>query len=161
MMKRFLPYAPVALILLSLLSVILLLNLNHGRNSYVMFFPLDSQSGKNAEIRMVHRLRGEELRIRRFVSELILGPVELKLNPFIPVGTKMKSMVHSGQTLYIDFNRHFTDESARIPLNPDEKMGYLRENIFFNFPGIKEIVVTVEGQVPGSDFFYLSDEESS
>jgi hypothetical protein len=161
MMKRLLPYAPAALILLSLLSVILLLNLNHGRNSYVMFFPLDSRSGKNAEIRMVHRRRGEDLRIKRFVSELILGPVELELNPFIPVGTKMKSMVRSGQTLYLDFNRFFIDESARIPLSYDEKMGFLRENILFNFPAIKEIVVTVEGQVPGSEFFFLSEEENS
>ena len=161
MIKRFLPYTPAVLILLSLITVTLLLNLNFGRNSYVMFFPLDSQSGKNAEIRMVHRHREENFRIKRFISELILGPVELKLNPFIPAGTKLNSMIRSDQTLYLDFNRHFIDESARIPLNYEEKMRFLEENIYFNFSSIKEIVITVEGQVPGSDFYHQSEDESS
>ena len=159
MIKRFLPYTPAVLILISLLTVIFLLNLDRGRNSYVMFFPLDSQSGGNAEIRTIHRHRTENIRMERFISELILGPVELELNPFIPEGTKLNTLIHSDQTLYLDFNRHFIDESARIALNYNERMDYLNRNIHFNFPGIKEIVITVEGQVPGAEFFFLSEEE--
>ncbi len=161
MIKRFLPFIPAVLILISLLSVILMLNLNRGRNSYVMFFPLDSQNGRNAEIRMIHRHRSEEYRLQRFISELILGPVKLELNPFIPVETKLNAMIRSEQTLYLDFNRHFIDESPRIPLSYEEKIEYMKENILFNFPGIKEIVITVEGQVPGAEFFFLSEEESA
>ena len=161
MIKRFLPYTPAALILISLLTVILLLNLDRGRNSYILFFPLDSQTGRDAEIRMIHRHRGEDYRLKRFISELILGPVELKLNPFIPAETKLKSMIHDSQTLYLDFNRHFLDVSGGIPLNYEEKIEFVKENILFNFSGIKEIFITVEGQVPGSEYFFISDEETS
>ncbi|QEN07506.1 hypothetical protein EXM22_05695 [Oceanispirochaeta crateris] len=161
MIKKILPFVPVALIFLFLITVLILFNLEKGRNSHVLFFPLDGMNGKNAEIRNIYRSSDPKHRIDLFISELILGPVELELNSFMPEGTKIKASIWSGNSLYLDFNKDFILDTPRIPLSYTEKIDYLQRNIKFNFPHIKEIVVTVEGQIPGSEFYYDSEKIDS
>lgn len=161
MIKKAVPYLPVSIILILLLTVVILFNYEKGRSSYVLFFPLDSMNGKNAEIREVYRSRDPQHKLEIFVNELILGPVTLKMNPFIPEGTKIRSFIWRGEKLYLDLNKDFIRESSSIPLNYEEKINYLKENILFNFTQIKDITVTVEGQIPGSDFYALSENNES
>lgn len=155
------PLFPLLIIIILLLTVLVMFNFEKGRSSYVLFFPLDSNNGKNAEIREVYRSNDSQHRFEIFINELILGPVALKMNPFIPEGTKIRSFVWRDEKLYLDLNKGFIEESASIPLDYIEKIAYLKENIFFNFPQIKVITVTVEGQIPGSEFYGLSEKNES
>ncbi|MBF9017660.1 MULTISPECIES: GerMN domain-containing protein [unclassified Oceanispirochaeta] len=161
MIKKAVPFIPVSIILILLLTVVILFNNENGRSSYVLFFPLDSMKGKNAEIREVYRSKDSHHRLDIFINELILGPVALKVNPFIPEGTKIRSFIWRDELLYLDLNKDFIRESASIPLDYMEKIVYLKENIFFNFPQIKDITITVEGQIPGSEFYALSEKSES
>lgn len=161
MIKKIIPFVPVSLILVLLLTVITLFNFEFGRSRYILFFPLDSMTGRNAEIRDVYRANDADKKLEIFINELILGPVALRMNPFIPQGTNIRSFIQSGDRLYLDMDRGFIRESQRVSLTFDEKVELLVKNIQFNFPGIKEVVVTVEGQIPGSDFFSISAKNES
>jgi Sporulation and spore germination len=161
MIKKMAPFFPLIIILILLITVLIMFNFEKGRSSYVLFFPLDSMNGKNAEIREVYRSNDSQHKLEIFISELILGPVALKMNPFIPEGTKIRSFVWRDEKLYLDLNKDFIRESASIPLDYIERIAYLKENIFFNFSQIELITVTVEGQIPGSEFYGLSEKNES
>lgn len=155
------PFFPLILILILLFSVLIMFNFEKGRSTYVLFFPLDSMNGKNAEIREVYRSNDSQHRLEIFIKEIILGPVALKMYPFIPEGTKIRSFVWRNEKLYLDLNKDFIRETASIPLDYIERIDFLKENILFNFPQIEEITVTVEGQIPGSEFYGLSENSES
>ncbi len=157
MIKKLIPFAPAALAAVFFLTVLTLFNFEKGRTQYVLFFPLDSMKGKNAEIRNIYRASDGSHRMDLFVRELLLGPEVLQMNPFIPPGTKLKASIIKGDTLYLDFNKDFIKDIPGTPVNYEEKNNYIRENIRFNFPQIKEIVITVEGQIPGSGFYSPSE----
>ncbi len=161
MIKKIVPFVPVSLILVLLFTVLVLFNVGFGRSRYILFFPLDSMNGMNAEVRDVYRASSADKRLEIFLNELILGPVALRMNPFIPQGTKVRSFIHSGEKLYLDLDRGFLNESQRIFLDHEEQIELLTRNIQFNFPGIKEITVTVEGQIPGSDYYATSANNES
>ncbi|MDC7235564.1 MAG: GerMN domain-containing protein [Spirochaetales bacterium] len=158
MIKKILPYTPVALMLVILITVTVLFNYEKGRNSYILFFPLDTMNGSNAEMRDVYRSSDKDRRLEIFINELILGPVSLKMNSFIPSGTKIRSFIWNDDVLYLDMNKEFIRDTASIPLDYEARISILKRNIQFNFPKIREISLTVEGQVPGSEYFGLSEE---
>jgi len=157
MIKKMIPFAPAALMAVLFLTVLVLFNFENGRNQYVLFFPLDSMKGKNAEIRNIFRSSDASHKMDLFVHELLLGPEVLQMNPFIPSGTKLKASIIKDDTLYLDFNKDFINEIPGMPISYAEKINYIQENVRFNFPQIKEIVVTVEGQIPGSGFYSQSE----
>lgn len=157
MIKKIVPFIPLTLILILLITVTFLFHMEKGRTQHILFFPLDSMNGNNAEIRNIYRSAESSRRLDLFIQEMILGPVELKMNPFIPAGTKLKASIWKGNTLYLDFNKDFILNSQQIPFSYTEKIEYLNENIKFNFPQIKEIIVSIEGQIPGSTFYIESE----
>jgi len=157
MIKKVIPFVPTALMAVLFITVLVMFNFEKGRTQYVLFFPLDTMKGENAEIRNIYRSSETQHKMSLFVHELMLGPEILQMNPFIPSGTKLKSLILKGNSLYLDFNKDFIKDIPVTPIGYKEKINYIRQNISFNFPHIKEIVVTVEGQIPGSAFYSQSE----
>jgi hypothetical protein len=67
-------------------------------------------------------------------------------------------IVHDG-VAYIDFSFHLAFHSGEVPLSFRGIEEGIRRNIDFNFPQIKEIVLTVEGELPYQQKPPLNDEE--
>jgi hypothetical protein len=90
-------------------------------------------------------------RIRVFVDELRLGPVELGSVPFIPESAEVRSIVlDNDQVLYIDFTPDIMFDESDSERNFADLEELLTDNLHHNFRNLKRTVVLIGGQVPNA-----------
>jgi len=123
----------------------------------VLWFPDATASSVQAEWRFVPDRDSPQESIRVFVEELLLGPVRLGSVVFVQPGTKVQSVVLDEQKrLFVDLageNFVSLDETGR---SVEEVIQLLQQNLMHNFRFLREVQITVDGQVPGAPFFRTS-----
>ncbi len=95
------------------------------------FMPKNTQQGK----------------LEFFVDELLLGPVMPRYRPLFGDGTRALScFVGEDETLYINLNEHAIISADK---SSESLMGctLLKENIYKNFPAIKNIEIFIMGNL--------------
>ncbi len=142
--RRLGPFFPLGALLLSFLISLIGVNTSQGRERYLLTFPGDIQVEKGVELRSVRKFSSREERLKTFVSEVLLGPMDIKLAPLFPRETLLRSLLLRGGTLYIDF------EPSLLLAEGDlrESFRYLERNIRYNFRGIQKIQFLIGGQIP-------------
>ena len=96
------------------------------------------------EERMLRRSSDPETDIRRYIDEVLLGPVSPDSAPLFPRETRLYSFMYREDTVYADLT-----ESAALP--PEGKAGVfqglltLNEGIRRNFPYIKDVRIFIGG----------------
>ena len=158
MIQKITKYMPLILIGIFLLLGIVLLNLGYGRVDQVLFFPLDNGNGFNGEERLIRRYTDKAERMEHTINELLLGPSELELENIVPLGTKLKSLILSDKTVYLDFSKDFFEDFKGYSLPFQERLEYVEKNMFFNFPFLEEVVITIEGQLPLSPYYRIEQD---
>lgn len=149
-LKSKLRLVSTALLLLSLVvSASLYFILNYGKSDRIFYF-FDHQSGEiTGENRKIPSVPGKrERNIEIFLSELMLGPFSMKLDPVFPAGTKAEKLIYRNGILYLDLNFKALKPDNKAIHGFDNGILILKKNIRFNFPFVREVVITVAGQPP-------------
>lgn len=118
-------------------------------NRRILIFP-DTVGGEHhVEYRLVPRRTTLEDKIDALVHELLLGPVDMGAVAFLPKTTSINSVVLHGTTVYIDLSEEvvFGPETGQMAF--EETLDLVENNLFVNFPTLREIVVTIAGNLPG------------
>ena len=121
------------------------------RREYVVSFPDTAGGAPHHERRILPQREDATARVETVVRELMLGPIALGAVPFIAEDARLNSVVVDDETAtaYIDFSADilFGMQMEEFPFDEVEVM--VKHNIARNVRRIDEIVVTVEGQLPG------------
>ena len=131
-----------------LLSLLLFLFLDNGLEPRIMLFPGMNLSKQTGEIRYIPRQASMEERIEKYIQEFILGPSQLDLSRLFPEQTKLQSVILRDSTLYVDFSEDvlFQERDNLLPF--EETIELFRHSLIINFRWIKNIYITVNGQLP-------------
>ena len=101
---------------------------------------------------MEHRLIAEkhdlELNLELLIKDELLGPALLFRDSVFPSGTKLNHVMLRSGIIYADLSIEAMFPSAHSGLNFSDSIRILEDTIRFNFPEIKNIVVTIDGSIP-------------
>lgn len=138
----------VYLFLLGIFTFIEFRQMNQVRRTFI-FYTLED--GKPAvENRMLSRASTEEMALRRYVEEVLLGPTVPDSLPLFPRETRLRSLLYRDKVVYLDLS-----ESAALPLLEAPMrdalwgLGTLQQGIRRNFPSVQEVRLFIYGhEVP-------------
>ena len=125
-----------------------------GRERRVLFFP--ELSGTGGPLRLMGEVRyvpyradpGADLRV--LVEETILGPADHRAHRLLPRAAEVISAHVHGATAYLNLSRHAWFEPTPVPSSGGERLQALADAVHYNFPGLREVRMLVEGQEPRS-----------
>ncbi len=142
----------LSLVLISALVLVLAVSLSayfiidNVHISRTFFFP-DRRGGMTGETRRLPDRKSGEERIEQLVEELILGPFDIDHNRLIPKDTRLISiMLRNKDTVYLDFSADFVISAGSVSLSYPEIISGIERNIRYNFPYVKSIIISVEGE---------------
>ena len=133
------------LLYLAAISLIALGDFLHsGLARRTIVFYSDIEGNLVVEDRMLRRSQDRETDIRRYVDEVLLGPVSPGLAPLFPRETRLNSFMYREEVVYADLS-----ESAALPLPGGSgvfrSLLSLNEGIRRNFPHIKDVRIFIGG----------------
>jgi hypothetical protein len=129
------------LILIGLVALVEFLVSGMVRRTFVFYSSLEGDAA--VEDRMLHRSSSGETDIRRYVEEVLLGPVSPGLDPLFPRETRLRSLLYREGIVYADVT---TD--AALSAGPGGTFrGFLTLNqgIRRNFPAVKDVKLFIGG----------------
>jgi hypothetical protein len=132
------------------LSVLLFLLLGNGKVGRVLYFPDGLGTRLVAERRSVPRHPGLEESAREVADGVLLGPMSPDLARLFPRGVIVQSLVVHDGVLSVDLSAAAALPDAEAPLAGTAAVEALVRSLRANFPRLREIAVTVDGQVPRS-----------
>ncbi|HSV93413.1 MAG TPA: GerMN domain-containing protein [Desulfobacterales bacterium] len=147
--------AGAAFLALLALSLVVFLVPSPGRVRRVLFYPsttTHAAPGKPArlvaEARLLPRHRDVDRDARELVDAVLLGPAQHGEAPLFPASTAVRSLMVRRGVLYVDLsaNAAIPDPIAPVPLQ--DAAAALSRTVRFNFPGIRQVAFTVDGQSP-------------
>ncbi|MCF6334448.1 MAG: GerMN domain-containing protein [Spirochaetales bacterium] len=111
----------------------------------VLFFP--GRTNYSGEVRRLPLQASVEDDVELFVKELILGPFQIDHSRVVPENTNLKNlMIREKSLLYIDFSADFIVHEDEFTILPEEMKILIKKNIVYNFPFLKQISISVDGQ---------------
>ena len=136
-----------------LISLVLFLLLPPSHDRYVLFFP-DAGSGiLNGEIRYLPQRPDREEKMAVFLNALILGPADVRHLRVFPREAGLRSILYRGGTAYVDLSSEILFEEREVPLNTAGIAQAVLKNMKFNFPYLTDLVMTVNGRLPGQPYY--------
>ena len=115
------------------------------KEEQVLFFPEYRSGGARGEARILPRKDTKEQEIKLLVKEVLLGPFDINYTPVAPADTRIRSLLLRKDSLYIDFSVDIVFKEATTSLSLEESLEYISRSIRFNFPGVKKIVYSING----------------
>ncbi len=111
----------------------------------VFFFP--GRSSYTGEMRRLPAQSSVEESVELFVKELILGPFLIDHLRAVPENTHLQNLlIRDKSLLYIDFSADFIVHEDGFTILPEEMKVLIKKNIVYNFPFLKQISISVDGQ---------------
>lgn len=126
----------------------------------VLFFPENITGKTHGESRLVPRERGREDAIVEVVDEILLGPTRLRDLPLVPADTRLDFLMLRGDTVYIDFSPELVVGSDSVQESVPRILEIVRHTIFYNFPYVRQISITIGGQLPGQPYFIVANKNT-
>jgi hypothetical protein len=147
--------AGAAFLALFALSLTLFLVSPAARVRRVLFFPSTetrSAEGKAvrlvAEERFLPRHRDADRDARELVEAALLGPARHGAAPLFPPKATVNTLMVRRGVLYVDLSAPAAIPDPLAPLPLGEAAAALRRTIRFNFPWVREVAFSVDGQAP-------------
>lgn len=69
--------------------------------------------------------------------------------------TKINNVAVIGGNAYVDFSSQILDTEKELPVSYGGALDNIGHNIKFNFPGIEEVVFTIEGQQVNKSLYVM------
>ena len=111
----------------------------------VLFFPSHQNAEVKGEARLLPRKKTTEKSIELLVRELFLGPFSIDYMPVVPRDSKIRSILLRDGTLYLDFNIDIVFQESASSLSLEESLDYISRSVTFNFPKVRKIIYSVNG----------------
>jgi len=121
----------------------------------VLFFPENITGALKGEARLLPRQHTVEERVRSVVAELLLGPELVRDLPDAPVDTVARLVIVRNNNVYIDFSPKMAIGGIQMQEPVDRTLKIIERTIRFNFPFIRNITITIGGQLPGEPYFAI------
>ncbi len=131
---------------IAVISLLAFFLLGNTRVKRVLFFPVEGRLA--SEQRYLPNHRDAEMDMAELVREEILGPVRHDAQRLMSKNVILQSLFIRSRVAYIDLSPELFLEEAGYPLSSGEALKVLEKSVRFNFPHIREVVFTVDGQVP-------------
>jgi len=128
-----------------LLSLILFLARSGRTERYILFFPSEITQEWTGEPREIYFTRDREAALLALLKEIALGPIGLRLEPTVPKGTGIRSVLLRDGTVYIDFTSSIVLNQPTILLSFEQMLAGIRKSVLYNFPSVDKVVMYVEG----------------
>ena len=129
------------LLLLGIIALVDFFRLGLARRTFVFYSELEGNTV--VEERMLRRSGDRETDIRRYVDDVLLGPVTPGSGPLFPRETRLNSFMYRDGVVYSDLT-----ESAALPSEGGDvfrSLLTLNEGIRRNFPYIKNVKLFIGG----------------
>ena len=114
------------------------------RRTFVFYSDLEGNTLTVVEDRMLHQSSSQETDIRRYIDEVLLGPVSPDSAPLFPRETRLNSFMYREGVVYADLT-----ESAALPFDANgdvyRSLLTLNEGIRRNYPAIKNVRLFIGG----------------
>lgn len=134
-------------VFLILLVSFLVFTASLEKMQYKVFFFTSRLTGDyRGEMRHIPRTNSVEENIRFFVEDLILGPISISLEPVVSKTTRLNTILLRDNVLFLDFTREIFRDHP--PFSLQESMMMIEKNVKFNFPALKETVISIDGEEP-------------
>lgn len=120
---------------------------NPGRvERRIYFFPKHYTEGTGAEDRLLRVQPTREGAVDLYVREYLLGPALNKHFRLLPIQTRVKTLFLADGVVYVDLDHRslLPDYESRLSLT--EGIELLKKGIRYNFPDLRDVVVTIEGR---------------
>ncbi len=149
------PLIPLSLIaLFYFTSILLYFILPPDTRGYVFRYPVNTGESNGSERRDVPSRVNLEEQIEVYLKELFTGPITLALSPTVPRGTKLNHVAVIERITYIDLGIRMLSAASELSFSFDAALENIRFNLLFNFPGLKDVVFTIEGQQVNTTPFF-------
>ncbi|MHB9291084.1 hypothetical protein Holit_00156 [Hollandina sp. SP2] len=138
----------VYLFLLGIFTGIQFRQMNQVRRTFIFYTLADGKPV--VENRMLSRSPSEEIALRRYVEEALLGPIIPDSLPLFPRETRLRSLLYRDTMVYIDLS----ESAALPPLEAPRRdifsgLDTLQQGIQRNFPSIQGVKLFIYGhEVP-------------
>lgn len=149
--------AGTAFLALFALSLVLFLAPSPGRVRRVLFFPSTSTRSAPgrparliAEARLLPRHRDTDRDVRELVDAVLLGPARHGEAPLFPSTATVRTLAVRHGVLYVDLSAVAAIPDPLAPVSLEDAAAALARAVRFNFPRIRTVAFTVDGQVPRS-----------
>jgi hypothetical protein len=115
----------------------------------MIFFPEPAQEGITGEPRRIYRQDSLEGNVRLLVREMLLGPMDIRHTNIFPPNTRLQSVFVRHGAAYLDFSPEIIFLDSQTRLSFDELLSAVRRTVLFNFRQLSDVIITVNGQMPG------------
>jgi hypothetical protein len=119
----------------------------------LLFFPEHIQRSISGEVRNIIKHNSLEDNLEIFIREIILGPMNIKHGRLFSPETKVRSVVIREGIAYVDFSSGILLSGEEVKIAFDESLECLKNALLFNFTRLKDVIFTVEGQIPGKPVY--------
>lgn len=133
----------ISITFIVLIFSIIMFKLNYPNSHRTFFFERMDNKGLTVEKRYVPIANGSD-KITAFVEELLLGPIETRLRPVFPRGTKLLSCFNRDKTLYVNLSKDILKQDLSASKYLDGAKIF-KKNIFKNFRNIDIIEIYIDG----------------
>ena len=124
-----------------------------------LYFPGVINAEVDPERRPLPRGGGRVHQVRLLLDDALLGPVSIDRAPLFPEGSSVNTvMLYRGQLL-VDLNRQVLSDSDATVLSLREAAAVLVQMVVQNFPGYRDVILSIEGRQVGEPYFGISEEE--
>jgi hypothetical protein len=129
-------------------SLLFFLLLDNQGAARILYFPASAGRRMVAEERLLPRHWSLERDVTELAEGLLLGPTRHDALRIFPRGATVLSALVHGRTLYLDLSPRVLGEDPEVPLRGEEAFTAMARSIRFNFPRVREIVISIDGQIP-------------
>lgn len=135
-------------VLVLVFSLVMFLTQENRLSRIVLFFPQEKSFTLAGEERSVYLTGNLEKDIETVTSEALLGPVRPTNLLIFPPGGIVKTVVARKGGVYIDLSKEIVIPGKELALDRKASFDVLKKDLQFNFPGIKPVIFTINGEEP-------------
>ncbi|MBN1410049.1 MAG: GerMN domain-containing protein [Spirochaetales bacterium] len=138
------------IVFLFTLSLIFYLVNRAGYVRRILFFPEKFTNKLIGEERYLNKKESTEEDIQNLLEELVYGPMNKQSTLLFPYKTRLVSLLfkEEEEVLYLNFSRDILFLDKEFPLSYVDIFQSVINTLKFNFPGLKDIIFFINGQVP-------------
>ena len=147
-MKRVFQAAVIIALIALAVSAVCLYRSQKNYTERTLFFVEPVSKAVVMEHRLIAEKNDLELNVELLIKDELLGPALLVRDSVFPSGTRLNHVLLRDGVLYADLSLKAMFPSAHSGLNFQDSIRILEKTVSFNFPEIKNIVVTIDGSIP-------------
>lgn len=136
-----------------------------GFEAVLTYFPDANGEIERPELQYIPKLGDYEDHLRRFVEQVLLGPIDILKSPFLNPDTKLLALYYnrSNRLLVVNLSSHAlrAHDSGPKSFGLFEGLEALTRNLVANFPALGQVEILIDGQIPGQPAFLFDGLEET